>query len=148
MRVGVLTHLPRHLQNALKTPFRQQTLGFRAAVAAAKFSSQVHDSEDFKFGNYDIILPPHPIIWGTSHIVPRSVPEHIPRPSYAVLQPGTKARLSENFEESYEGDGRIRIGSHEELKLRKAAQLAKRVREYAGSLVKVSVKYLYTCPFF
>ena len=41
----------------------------------------VDDLEDF--GDYEIILPPEPPIFGTSHITPRSVPEHILRPPYA-----------------------------------------------------------------
>jgi methionyl aminopeptidase len=136
MHFGALTLLARNLQHGLKSPLRQQALRFRATVTAAKFSSQTTGDHDF--GNYDIILPPDPIVWGTSHIVPRTVPEHIPRPPY--VKPGHIIGLNEDAEESYEGDGLIRLGSPEELKLRKAAQLAKRVREYAGTLVKVFFK--------
>jgi hypothetical protein len=41
------------------------------------------DAPEEDFGNYQIILPQEPYIWGTSHIVPRPVPPHIQKPLYA-----------------------------------------------------------------
>ena len=39
----------------------------------------------------------------------------------------------------WSGDGLVRLGSKEEEGVREAGKLAKKVREYAGSLVKVSL---------
>jgi len=82
------------------------------------------------FGSYSVILPQEPFVFGTSHIRPRSVPHHISRPSY-----------------SKSDEGRISLGTHEEIKLREAGRLAKGVREFAKSLVEVckgrSPKLLY-----
>jgi len=72
------------------------------------------------FGLYSVILPQEPFVFGTSHIQPRSVPQHIRRPSY-----------------SKSDEGRISLGTHEETKLREAGRLARDVREFAKSLVKV-----------
>src|SRR5260221_9765873 len=72
------------------------------------------------FGLYSVILPQEPFVFGTSHIQPRSVPHHIRRPSY-----------------SKSDEGRISLGTHEEIKLREAGRLARDVREFAKSLVKV-----------
>ena len=72
------------------------------------------------FGSYSIILPPEPFVFGTTHIQPRSVPDHIARPSY------TK-----------DNAGRIILGTHEEVRSREAGSLAKIVREFAKSVVQV-----------
>ena len=84
------------------------------------------------FGHYSVILPPEPFVFGVSHILQRPVPSHIARPSYVTP---SAPDLSNPFVSS--GDGRIELGSPGEWRLRRAAQLAREVLEYAGTLVKV-----------
>ncbi|TFK28984.1 methionyl aminopeptidase [Coprinopsis marcescibilis] len=83
------------------------------------------------FGDYRVILPEEPYVFGTAHIKTRSVPAHIQRPYYAFDPPCLDKRPA--FK------GKIALGTEEEGKLREAAKLAKKVREYAGSLVKVGI---------
>ncbi|KAF8076900.1 methionyl aminopeptidase [Lyophyllum atratum] len=94
-------------------------------------STEQVEPEDF--GDYSIILPVEPFVFGVSHITPRSVPEHIPRPYYAI--PGYTAPKVP----SPPGSERITLGGEAETRLRDAANLAKRVRDYAGGLVQVGV---------
>lgn len=85
------------------------------------------DPDDYAFGIFDVILPVEPYVWGTSHITPRNVPAWIPRPHYATLPPQIQP-----------SSGRIDLKNTEELtKLRSATELAKKIREHAGTLVKV-----------
>lgn len=84
------------------------------------------------FGTYSVILPPEPFIFGVSHIPQRPVPSHITRPSYVT--PSAHAQSNPCVSS---GDGRIQLGSPGEWRLRRAAQLAREVLEYAGTLVKV-----------
>ncbi|KAF8651148.1 hypothetical protein AX16_004850 [Volvariella volvacea WC 439] len=86
----------------------------------------VHD-----FGNYSVILPPEPFVHGTSHIPMREVPKEITRPSYV-------GQAKEDHQVPY-FQKRIGFGGEEERKLKAAADLAKRVREYAAGLVKVGI---------
>ena len=97
-------------------------------LAAFSTSSEVED-----FGDYEIILPPEPHVFGVSHIIPRTVPSNILRPSYILDSPSRT--LKDNGTTG--GDGRIVLGSDDEHHLRRAARLARNVLEYAGSLVKV-----------
>ncbi|OJA09888.1 hypothetical protein AZE42_06749 [Rhizopogon vesiculosus] len=93
------------------------------------------------FGAYNVILPEEPFVWGVSHITLRSVPDHIVRPRYA-LQHDRSMSLSQSepvHEEHYDGDGRIKLGSVEEKRMRAAATFARNVRKYAGSLVQPGV---------
>ncbi|KAH8092496.1 methionyl aminopeptidase [Cristinia sonorae] len=92
------------------------------------------DADIQDLGIYDVILPPEPYIFGVSHITPRTVPVHILRPEYVQATRGDGAPYPP---ERYSGDGRIGLGTVEEVKLRAAARLAKKTLEYAGSLVKV-----------
>lgn len=80
-----------------------------------------------RFSSYAVILPHEPFVFGVSHITPRSVPKHIARPPYAGGSPALK-----------DPGGRIELGGAAEQRLRAAAQLAKKVREYAGTLVQVA----------
>jgi hypothetical protein len=84
------------------------------------------------FGTYSVILPPEPFIFGVSHIPQRPVPSHIVRPSYV-----TRSAHGQSNPHVSSGDGRIQLGSPGEWRLRRAAQLAREVLEYAGTLVKV-----------
>ncbi|KAF8505932.1 methionyl aminopeptidase [Russula emetica] len=84
------------------------------------------------FGTYSVILPPEPFIFGVSHIPQRPVPSHIARPSYV-----TPSAHGQSNPCVSSGDGRIELDSPGEWRLRRAAQLAREVLEYAGTLVKV-----------
>ncbi len=84
------------------------------------------------FGTYSVVLPPEPFIFGVSHIPQRSVPSHITRPSYV-----THSAHGQSNPCASSGDGRIQLDSPGEWQLRRAAQLAREVLEYAGTLVKV-----------
>ena len=98
-------------------------------------------SEPENFGSYSVILPPEPFVFGVSHIAPRVVPPHIPLPPYVQSLPLLGRKPGEHERpfngDPYSGHGRIPLGGGDELRLRKAAHLAKLVLDYAGSLVKV-----------
>ena len=112
------------------------------------------------FGDYSIILPPEPFVFGVSHIERRQVPSHILRPPYARQGPLLPQPSSEENQQQplaseqvllektqknkgKEGsDRRIVLGSESEVRIREAGRLAKKVREYAGSLVQVCL----VCP--
>lgn len=96
------------------------------------FATTEQEVEDF--GNYSIILPEEPFVFGTEHISQRIVPSHIPRPAYAN-RPGGAVSTQTPTKDS----GKIRLGSEEEVGLRAAAKLARQVREFASSLAKVSL---------
>ncbi|KAH7922054.1 methionyl aminopeptidase [Leucogyrophana mollusca] len=93
------------------------------------------------FGDYSIILPEEPFVWGVSHIKSRSVPQQIARPVYAQPNALRQSEVSSETKttEVYRGDGRIVLGSGEESRLRRAAKLASKVRDFAGTLVKPGV---------
>ena len=84
------------------------------------------------FGNYSVIFPPEPFVFGVSHIPQRPVPSHIPRPPYL-----TSSTYHQHTFGGSSDDGRIQLGGSEERRLREAARLAREVLEYAGTLVKV-----------
>ena len=86
-------------------------------------------------GDYSVVLPKEPFVWGVSHIIPRPVPIHIPRPPYIK---GDRPTLDDpKYGEPYGGDGRIVLGSPEEKSLRRAALLARDALNYASTLAKV-----------
>jgi methionyl aminopeptidase len=98
----------------------------RRCVYTTTTNSLSNDAE--VFGNYNIILPEEPFVFGVSHIQPlRPISSHIKRPSYASVPPTEEPK----------GNGKIELGGEEEAKLRDAARLARNVREFAGLLVKV-----------
>ncbi|KAG6858900.1 hypothetical protein C0995_013049, partial [Termitomyces sp. Mi166 len=94
-----------------------------------KFTTSGESEPEVDFGDYSVILPEEPFIWGVSHIIPRNVPENIKRPPYA--KPGYTDKGLHSFPE------RIALGGEAEVRLRDAANLARKVRDYAGTLVKV-----------
>jgi len=54
----------------------------RRCVSTATSNALSNDAEDF--GNYNVILPEQPFVFGVTHIQPlRLVPSHIERPYYA-----------------------------------------------------------------
>ena len=105
------------------------------------FSTRVTDEEIPDFGSYSVILPEEPFVWGVSHIHPRTVLCDIRRPSYAWTLAEENATLhssrSGSSFEPHEDDSRIQLGSEEETKLRASAKLARKVREFSGTLVQV-----------
>lgn len=90
------------------------------------------------FGHYSVILPEEPFVFGVSHIKPRMVPNHINRPPYAIRDSSSRKAVQKDAEDV---DGKFPLGGEAEGKLRSVASLAKTVREYAGSLVKVCLHY-------
>lgn len=92
----------------------------------------IYADEISEFGVYSVILPEEPYVFGTDHIVPRTVPSRITRPPYV----GAPISALHNGD-PWTGDGRIILKGEDERKLRTAARLAKTVLDYAGSLVKV-----------
>ncbi|KAF9535155.1 methionyl aminopeptidase [Crepidotus variabilis] len=96
------------------------------------FASVEGDVQVEDFGDYSIILPDEPFVFGTDHISPRNVPKHIVKPAYAN-RPGGAVSPQLPTRDS----GKILLGTDEEKRLRAAASLAGQVRNFAGSLVKV-----------
>ena len=91
-------------------------------------------------GDYSVVLPKEPFVFGVSHIIPRPVPVHIPRPPYIK---GDRPILDDPKRgDPYEGDGRIALGSPEEMLLRNAALLARDALNYASTLVKVITRLI------
>ncbi|KAF9004333.1 peptidase M24, structural domain-containing protein [Cyathus striatus] len=92
----------------------------------------LHHPDDF--GAYSVILPEEPFVFGVDHISPRSVPAHIKKPKYADKKLDSTGEYGGPTPEA-----RISLGGEDESGIREAARLARDVREYAGSLVKVGV---------
>jgi methionyl aminopeptidase len=84
--------------------------------------------------DYNIILPTEPFVFGLSHIQPRFVPDHIVKPPYAGGIPIPTEEIP------IQDSGKIELGGEAELKIREAALLAKKVREFAGAQVKVRLR--------
>ncbi|THG96999.1 hypothetical protein EW026_g4938 [Hermanssonia centrifuga] len=90
-------------------------------------------------GEYEIILPLDE--FSTAKAI-RTVPTRIQRPPYALAENVRRFKETGEFEQGYrwsEYDGRIMVGTVEERKLRRAADLARRVLRYAGGLVQEGV---------
>ncbi|KAF9459151.1 methionyl aminopeptidase [Collybia nuda] len=102
-------------------------------VKHLKFSTVHSDLTEDDFGDYSVILPEEPYVFGVSHIVPRSVPSSIARPYYAV--PGFASDDSGPIPRAE----RITLGGEAEIQLREAAKLARKVREFAGTLVRIGI---------
>ncbi|OCH94501.1 methionine aminopeptidase [Obba rivulosa] len=95
------------------------------------------DEAVWRWGEFNVVLPKEPIVWGVSHIVPRAVPAHIRRPGYACLSRSDQgSEIPEPLSEHW-ASRRIQLGSETEVGLRAAARLASDVLKYAGTLVKV-----------
>ena len=88
-------------------------------------------------GDYEIILPPEPPVWGVKDITIRDVPNHISKPVYAI--PGNVIEESDPYHgDPYSGDGRIQLNGEDEKKLRRANNLAKCTLAKASELIRVS----------
>ncbi|TFK46961.1 Creatinase/aminopeptidase [Heliocybe sulcata] len=111
----------------------------RRAQTRSSSTSSPSAADDHDFGRYSVILPEEPYVFGTAHIAPLQVPDHIPRPPY-VANVGKEGYDEGQFNgDPWEGDGLIALGAEEEDQLRSAAKLATEVLEYAGSLVKPGI---------
>ncbi|OBZ70305.1 Methionine aminopeptidase 1B, chloroplastic [Grifola frondosa] len=122
-------------RHALTIPYRSSAPRHARLVVPCRRLATTHagsesSAHDFEFGYYDVILPKEPFVWGTSHITPRTVPEHIPRPSY-VLASGSSDNPVLRRRKIAPGE--------DEARLRRAAAFASEVLQYAGSLVQVGV---------
>jgi len=116
-------------------PIRSHAFTPRRPGTPGTDDEENEDSEpdaDEYFGNYSVILPPEPFVFGVSHIPRRPVPSHIPRPPYLTSSAQDPFALNGSS-----NDGLIRLGGSEERRSRQAARLAREVLEYAGTLVKV-----------
>lgn len=113
------------LTRSVSTPGRHSTVARDEENDTSELDAEI-------FGAYSVILPPEPFIFGVSHIPQRPVPSHITRPPY--ITPSAHGQPDPCVPS---GDGRIQLGSPGEWRLRRAAQLAREVLEYAGTLVKV-----------
>lgn len=110
-------------------------------------STRIANENLASLGSYSVILPEEPFVWGVSHISPRTVPSSIGRPSYARTlaedKDGLHSARSEHPREPHKDDSRIRLGSEEETKLRASSKLARRVREFSGTLVRVGIVLIF-----
>ncbi|KAJ7292720.1 peptidase M24, structural domain-containing protein [Mycena rebaudengoi] len=97
-------------------------------LSSRQWSRHVGFSSTESFGEYSVILPAEPFVFGVSHITPRTVPKNIAKPPYA----GGSAVPQDV-------DGKIQLGGDAERRVRAAATLARKVREFAGTLVKANV---------
>ena len=113
-------------------------LGGRFAWQSRNYQSIRRFTSERRELDYNIILPAEPFVFGVDYIQPRVVPDHIARPPYACgtnkLDPTVEF---ENPLQDSDGSGKIKLGGQAELKIRQAALLAKKVREFASSQVKV-----------
>lgn len=124
-----------------------------AAPAHAQHSPEEAVDLAPDFGDYSIILPPEPFQFGTSHFHTLPVPSSIALPPYMLERERRRATGESDAEINGAGDldpypkdgrdrdGRIELGGQDEVGLRAAATLAREVREYAGSLVKVRLDH-------
>ncbi|KAF8623062.1 hypothetical protein AX15_006525 [Amanita polypyramis BW_CC] len=130
--IRCITHLP----NGFKLTSKSHVMAATSVRITNRHSSSLSSIDDIPdFGYYSVILPPEPYVFGVSHIKPRPVPSHIHRPSYVE---GSTGNGGPSMSET-RGGGRITLGGESEVRIREAAKLAKKVREYAGSLVQVGV---------
>ncbi|KAG7447771.1 methionine aminopeptidase [Guyanagaster necrorhizus] len=107
------------------------TRPFRHVCPTPRLFSHAADGEEVcDFGTYSVILPEEPFVFGVSHIAPRPVPPSIRVPPYIG---------SSGHDVAPTGDSIIELGGEEEARVRRAGALASRVRDFAGSLVKVGV---------
>ena len=92
------------------------------------------------FGTYSLILPPEPYVDGVAHIPRKSVPQYIARPPYVTGSlEEINIKASDPFAgDPYAGDGRIVLGGDDEIKLRRATNLAKVVLDRTKDWVKVN----------
>jgi len=109
---------------------KQLTLAQSRSYQSIRRFNSKKQKEDY----YTVILPAEPFVFGVSHIQPRFVPDHIVKPPYAR---GSIPVPTVEIPQLQDHSGKIELGGEAELKIREAALLAKKVREFAGTQVKV-----------
>lgn len=126
--------------SSIRSPFLLSASSYRTlgrcslpkvVVRSRKSVAEAADNHE-DFGDYCIILPKEPLVFGTSHITPRLVPEYIVKPPYA-----TNSHLNSSQDLAPGDMGKVKLGTQEESRLRKSALLARKVRDFAKSLVQV-----------
>ncbi|KAL1719265.1 methionine aminopeptidase [Schizophyllum commune] len=90
------------------------------------------------FGNYQILLPQEPFIFGVNHIKRRSVPKKIARPPN-YPQDGEEVDPDADLPDAGASRVLIPLGGEEERKIRASCKLAAETLRFAGSLVKPGV---------
>jgi methionyl aminopeptidase len=123
---------PFSLSSSLFWTFQRRSMPRVLVRSCSSAAEAVADGTHEDFGDYCIILPKEPFVFGTSQITPRLVPEYIVKPSYVTTKDDSTQNLT-----VHKDIGKIKLGAQEELQLRKAALLARKVREFAKSLVQV-----------
>jgi methionyl aminopeptidase len=120
-------------QNSTRTI--RQCWDYSRYLSRSSLTKQQWSQDDFEvgIGTYSVILPSEPYVYGVEHITPRRVPPNIVRPHYS----STGIPDDAEYYPKVEDDGKIVLGGEAERRLRAAARLAKKVREYAGNFVKV-----------
>ena len=124
-------------------PARLPRVRRHTSSTAGHTSQQAEPSEhDLRYGYYDVILPEEPYIWGTSHIIPRGVPPHIRRPPYVPDLVNQAAGSSTPQEGPAATERKLITDAEDLVRLRRAAQLAAKTLQFAGTLVQVSAHML------
>ncbi len=76
---------------------------------------------------HTVLFSPKNLLYSVYHILHQAVPPSIPVPPY----------VGSGHDVAPVGDSIITLGGEEEARARRAGALASKVREFAGSLVKV-----------
>ncbi|EMD40351.1 hypothetical protein CERSUDRAFT_45112 [Gelatoporia subvermispora B] len=92
--------------------------------------------EVWRWGDFSVVLPKEPIVWGVSHIQPRTVPAQIRRPDYVPATQAQEGAVIHEPPSEFIGNERIGLGGENESRLRAAARLASSVLKYAGTLAQ------------
>ncbi|KAI0677699.1 methionine aminopeptidase [Trametes maxima] len=125
---------PRVSPGRLTTPPRCTRIPGRRLNSSHRGAAQ--SEHDLRYGYYEVVLPQEPFVWGTSHIIPRVVPLHIPKPPYVPELLGPDADPP-TAEENMLSSQRKFITDAEDLKkLRTSARFAGEVLNFAGTLVQ------------
>jgi len=123
---------PFSLSSSFFWSFQRRSMPRVLVRSRSSAAEAVADGTHEDFGDYCIVLPKEPFVFGTSQITPRLVPEYIVKPSYVATKDDSTRNLTD-----HKDIGKVKLGAQEELRLRKAASLARKVREFAKSLVQV-----------
>ncbi len=127
---------PAWTRRPLISPFSLNGRNLRAIPPLRRYTTDADDDpegqEPFEdFGDYEVILPEKPFVFGVSHIHAREVPESIVKPPYALTADGVPDQTPRR------NSGKIKLGGLAESRIRQAAFLAKRVRHFARRQVEV-----------
>ena len=125
------------------TAIRRKRASYRIGLISLfprpRFFSAAPSEDETCFGEYAVILPPDPPLWGVSHIIPRTVPKHIPRPPYARSKALGSDHDDPYLGDPYDGHGKVVLNSEAETSLRAAALLARHTLEMIGSHIQVPI---------